>query len=179
MSYGRRTVTVGALQDNTREKCQGASYRPRTICDCYKQLPQIRTMSPIFRNIRNPPQVWDIVRWPHPVALPNFAQEVTVKGRINHLYNTFTCRSTYIQLKDEVAVFHNIWGVFYISYSFNLWGYLKVYMKRLYCKRFNSHISDVSIIDWLLIWYWKAVEESGRRDNSHISDVSIIDWLII
>ena len=115
---------------------------------------------------------------PHCIIMKHNSDRL--KGRRKkHLTNIYT----YIYLKDAFDVFHKIWRVFYISYSFNLWKYVKVYMKRPYSNSnsqvSNWHISDVSIIDWLLISHWKAVKESGRSGILHISDVSIIDWLLI
>ena len=65
----------------------------------------------------------------------------------------------YIDLpKRLIDVFHKIRCVFYISYSFNPWKYVKVYMKRPHSsgnlQESNSHIGDVRMIDWLLLLHF-------------------------
>ena len=47
---------------------------------------------------------------------------------------------------------------------------VKVYVKRLFSKRSNSKISNVSIIDQFFIWNWKAVEESFELVMFSIKD---------
>ena len=73
--------------------------------------------------------------------------------------------SIYIYIKNWLLLFS-------IQYSFKLWKYVKLHIKRKNVKRSfrrsgNSQLSCISIINWLLIWHWQSVEESDFGIDWH------------
>ena len=85
----------------------------------------------------------------------NFFKANFLKGQciinIKHIHEHACTWNTYFYVS------HKLWCVFYIYYSFNLWLYAKVCIKRSCSVGVNLRIRCVIIVDLFLISYYHSV----------------------